>query len=63
MELVLMCNESLVTYRYLYRSTLQLPGVLNLLLVNEDNPKSVAFLIAKIDEHLLICPITTRKQA
>jgi uncharacterized circularly permuted ATP-grasp superfamily protein/uncharacterized alpha-E superfamily protein len=52
MELVLMCNESLVTYRYLYRSTLQLPGVLNLLLVNEDNPKSVAFLISKIDEHL-----------
>jgi uncharacterized alpha-E superfamily protein len=52
MELVLMGHESLVTYRYLYRSTLQLPGVLNLLLVNEDNPKSVAFLIAKIDEHL-----------
>jgi uncharacterized circularly permuted ATP-grasp superfamily protein/uncharacterized alpha-E superfamily protein len=56
MELVLMCNESLVTYRYLYRSTLQLPGVLNLLLVNEDNPKSVAFLIAKIDEHLSHLP-------
>ncbi|WDF80854.1 circularly permuted type 2 ATP-grasp protein [Mucilaginibacter sp. KACC 22773] len=56
MELVLMCNESLVTYRYLYRSTLQLPGVLNLLLVNEDNPKSVAFLIAKIDEHLAHLP-------
>lgn len=56
MELVLMCNESLVTYRYLYRSTLQLPGVLNLLLVNEDNPKSVAFLVAKIDEHLAHLP-------
>jgi uncharacterized alpha-E superfamily protein len=56
MELVLMCHESLVTYRYLYRSTLQLPGVLNLLLVNEDNPKSVAFLIAKIDEHLTHLP-------
>ncbi|MFC0515996.1 circularly permuted type 2 ATP-grasp protein [Mucilaginibacter angelicae] len=56
LELVLMCNESLVTYRYLYRSTLQLPGVLNLLLVNEDNPKSVAFLVAKIDEHLAHLP-------
>ncbi|OOQ61596.1 circularly permuted type 2 ATP-grasp protein [Mucilaginibacter pedocola] len=52
MELVLMCNESLVTYRYLYRSTLQMQGVINLLLVNEDNPKSVAFLISKVDEHL-----------
>ncbi|HEY9197106.1 MAG TPA: circularly permuted type 2 ATP-grasp protein, partial [Mucilaginibacter sp.] len=56
MELVLMCHESLVTYRYLYRSTLQLPGVLNLLIVNEDNPKSVAFLIAKVDEHLAHLP-------
>lgn len=56
MELVLMCHESLVTYRYLYRSTLQLPGVLNLLLVNEDNPKSVGFLIAEIDEHLTHLP-------
>ena len=56
MELVLMCHESLVTYRYLYRSTLQLPGVLNLLLVNEDNPKSVAFLVSKIDDHLSHLP-------
>jgi len=59
LELVLMCNESLVTYRYLYRSTLQLQGVLNLLLVNEDNPKSVAFLISKIDEHLDHLPDNT----
>ncbi|MEO3402749.1 circularly permuted type 2 ATP-grasp protein [Mucilaginibacter sp. CAU 1740] len=56
MELVLMSHESLVTYRYLYRSTLQMQGVLNLLLVNEDNPKSVAFLISKIDEHLKQLP-------
>lgn len=56
MELLLMSHESLVTYRYLYRSTLQLPGVLNLLLVNEDNPKSVAFLISKVDEQLAHLP-------
>jgi uncharacterized alpha-E superfamily protein len=52
MELVLMGHESLITYRYLYRSTLQLQGVLNLLLVNEDNPRSVVFLISKIDDQL-----------
>ena len=62
MELVLMGHESLVTYRYLYRSTLQLQGVLNLLLVNEDNPKSVVFLIAKIDEHLKHLPNTHREE-
>jgi uncharacterized alpha-E superfamily protein len=56
MELVLMGHESLVTYRYLYRSTLQLQGVLNLLLVNEDNPRSVVFLISKTDEHLAHLP-------
>ena len=56
MELALVCNESLITYRYLYRSTLQLPEVLNLLLVYENNPKSVAFLIDKIDENLAHLP-------
>jgi len=56
MEMVLECNESLITYRYLYRSTLLLPEVLNLLLVYENNPKSVAFLIAKTDEHLSHLP-------
>jgi uncharacterized circularly permuted ATP-grasp superfamily protein/uncharacterized alpha-E superfamily protein len=56
MEMVLECHESLITYRYLYRSTIQLPEVLNLLLVYENNPKSVAFLIDKIEEHLAHLP-------
>jgi uncharacterized circularly permuted ATP-grasp superfamily protein/uncharacterized alpha-E superfamily protein len=62
MELVLMGHESLVTYRYLYRSTLQLQGVLNLLLVNEDNPRSVVFLISKTDEHLAHLPDSNREE-
>lgn len=56
MEMVLACNESLITYRYLYRSTIQLPEVLNLLLVYENNPKSVAFLINEVEEHLAHLP-------
>jgi uncharacterized alpha-E superfamily protein len=56
MEMALVFNESLITYRYLYRSTLQLPEVLNLLLVFENNPKSIAFLIDKIDENLAHLP-------
>lgn len=56
MELVLMANESLVTYRYQYRSTLELSAVLRLLLTEEKNPKSVAYQIASIEEHLANMP-------
>ena len=59
MEMALTCNESLITYRYLYRSTLQMHGVLNLLLVYENNPKAVSYIISSIDEHLAHLPITT----
>lgn len=52
LEDTLRCNESLVTYRYLYRSNLELSGVLNLLLINESNPRSLIYQIVKIDEHL-----------
>lgn len=52
LEYVLMINESLVTYRYRYRSTLEVNGVLSLLLIDEQNPKSVAFQIERIDQHV-----------
>lgn len=51
LEDTLRCNESLVTYRYQYRSNLELSGVLNLLLTNESNPKSLIYQVTKIDEH------------
>ncbi|GJM28782.1 MAG: hypothetical protein DHS20C17_14170 [Cyclobacteriaceae bacterium] len=50
-ETTLRCNESLVTYRYHYRSNLELSGVLNLLLSNESNPRSLIYQIRKIDDH------------
>jgi uncharacterized circularly permuted ATP-grasp superfamily protein/uncharacterized alpha-E superfamily protein len=50
-ENTLRCNESLVTYRYQYRSNLELSGVLNLLLTNESNPRSLIYQILKIDYH------------
>lgn len=52
LEYTLMTNESLVTYRYRYRSTLAVSGVLSLLLVDELNPKSVAYQIERIDQHM-----------
>lgn len=52
MEYALMANESLVTYRYRYRSTLEVSGVLNLLLIDELNPKSITYQIQRIDQHI-----------
>ncbi len=52
MEDTLRCNESLVTYRYRYRSNLELAGVLTLLMVNEENPRSLVYQIMQIDNNL-----------
>ncbi|MFT6881610.1 MAG: putative circularly permuted ATP-grasp superfamily protein [Marinoscillum sp.] len=57
MEDTLRCNESLVTYRYRYRSNLELSGVLDLLLQSEDNPRSLIYQIKKIEEHLVNLPL------
>ncbi len=62
MELVLMCNESLVTYRYRYRSTLELHGVLNLLLIDEVNPRSLVYQVTQIYEHLGHLPSSFQHQ-
>ncbi|MEN2283080.1 circularly permuted type 2 ATP-grasp protein [Algoriphagus sp. SE2] len=57
MEDTLRCNESLVTYRYRYRSNLEMPGVLSLLILHEDNPRSLIFQLLEIDHHLKALPI------
>jgi len=69
LEDTLRSNESLVTYRYRYRSQMDLKGVLTLLIVSEDNPRSVVYQCLKIDDHLSKLPRTedeelsrTRKQ-
>ncbi|UZR96125.1 circularly permuted type 2 ATP-grasp protein [Chondrinema litorale] len=56
LEFVLMANESLVTYRYRYRSTLEIYGVLSLLLIDELNPKSVVYQIENINYHVESMP-------
>lgn len=57
LEMLLMCNESLLTYRYRYRSTLKLSAVLELLLTEEDNPRSVVFQISQVGQHLRELPL------
>ncbi|MAY74400.1 MAG: hypothetical protein CMJ31_06680 [Phycisphaerae bacterium] len=44
--------DSTMTYRSRYRSDVRVPSVLDLLLVDESNPRSVAFQLSGIVEHL-----------
>ncbi|MEB2775877.1 circularly permuted type 2 ATP-grasp protein [Algoriphagus sp. D3-2-R+10] len=62
MEDTLRCNESLVTYRYRYRSNLEMHGVLSLLILHEDNPRSLIFQLLEIDNHLKTLPNQDEKE-
>ena len=56
---VLSAAESAVTHRRRYRGYVRLPGVLELLLLDTDNPRSLAFGIAELREHLAAMPDST----
>jgi uncharacterized alpha-E superfamily protein len=66
--LVLDIADSFMTYRSRYLLTPQLVPVLDLLLLDETNPRSVAFQLEALDEHLeklprdRISPAGTREQ-
>jgi uncharacterized alpha-E superfamily protein len=50
-DVLLECNESLVAYRRRYRSDVELAPVVDLLLFDGANPRSVAFQIDRLREH------------
>ena len=52
LETVLAVADSTMTYRSRYQASLQLPLVLDLLLVDETNPRSVSFQLAGLEERL-----------
>ncbi|VXB28655.1 circularly permuted type 2 ATP-grasp protein [Aeromicrobium sp. 9AM] len=56
---VLSAAESAVTHRMRYRGYVRLAGVLELLLTDGDNPRSLAFGIAELREHLAPMPGST----
>lgn len=56
---VLSAAESAVTHRRRYRGYVRLSGVLELLLLDEDNPRSLAFGIAEMRQHLAAMPEST----
>ena len=56
LEAILEIADSSMTYRRRYLTVMQLAAVLDLLLVDEANPRSVAFQLAALDEHIRRLP-------
>ncbi len=52
MEAVLATTESLMTFRRRYRSLIQLPTVLELLLMDEKHPRALAYQLRKLLGHI-----------
>ena len=56
LEAVLEIADSIMTYRRRYMASLQPHAVLDLLLTDETNPRSVAFGIAALSQHVQLLP-------
>ncbi|NTU50399.1 MAG: alpha-E domain-containing protein, partial [Desulfobulbaceae bacterium] len=59
LELLLINNQSLITYRYLYQSTIEISSVISLLFLNEQNPRSVAYLLVHLDRQAMHLPLSS----
>lgn len=55
-ESLLDTSDNLICYRQHYRNYLELPSFLELLLLDENNPRSLAYQMARIQEHLSKLP-------
>jgi uncharacterized alpha-E superfamily protein len=56
LESVLVSNESLVNYRYKYREHIQLPLVLDLMLLDPNNPRSLIYQLDRLKAYLTNLP-------
>ncbi|HTQ37654.1 MAG TPA: circularly permuted type 2 ATP-grasp protein [Pirellulales bacterium] len=56
-EAILEICDSSMTYRYRYRSTLQLAPVLDLLLIDDSNPRAVGYQLNSLSEHVAVLPV------
>lgn len=56
LEALLEISDSIMTYRARYRTAFQLAPVLDLLIVDEDNPKSLAFQCNRLADHVAHLP-------
>ncbi len=56
LEAVLVSTDSLTIYQRRYRSYIQLPMVLELLLLDESHPRSLAYLLSQLSGHIGALP-------
>ena len=56
LESVLAVAESLITYRQRYRSELHFPTALELLLLDEGNPRSLLYQLKRLEAHIRALP-------
>lgn len=56
LELLLELGDSSMTYRTRYLATVQLPAVLDLLICDETNPRSIAFQVTALSDHAAALP-------
>jgi uncharacterized alpha-E superfamily protein len=56
LESVLAATESLITYRSRYRAALHFPTVLELLLLDEHNPRSLLYQFKRLEEQIHALP-------
>lgn len=56
LDLLLELGDSSMTYRTRYLSSVQLPAVIDLLLLDDSNPRSIAFQVATLAEHIKYLP-------
>ncbi len=61
LELLLELADSLMTYSWRYKSEAQLAPLLDLVLVEENNPRAVLFQVQLVAEHLKKLPRTTQE--
>ena len=61
LESALAAAESLITYRRRYRSELHFPTVLELLLLDEDNPRSLLYQLKRLEAHIRVLPREKRR--
>ena len=52
LESLLAATESLITYRSRYRSALHFPTVLELLLLDGENPRALLYQLKRLEEHI-----------
>jgi uncharacterized alpha-E superfamily protein len=57
LNLLLELVDSTMTYRSRYKAIPQLPAVLDLVMADETNPRSLIFQISEIEEHLEVMPL------